>query len=36
MRGSTQDKYLEAKLQDITRSEGRELVTLDFYQEITD
>ena len=34
MRGSTQEKYLEAKLQDITRTEGRDLTTPDLYVEV--
>ena len=31
MRGSTQEKYLEAKLQDITRTEGRDVTNTDLY-----
>ena len=34
MRGSTQEKYLEAKLQDITRTEGRDVTTPDLYVEV--
>ena len=34
MRGCTQEKYLEAKLDDITRTEGRDVTTLDLYLEI--
>ena len=34
MRGSTQEKYLEAKLQDITRTEGRDVTISDLYIEI--
>ena len=34
MRGSTQEKYLEAKLDNITRTEGRDVTTLDLYLQI--
>ena len=34
MRGSTQEKYLEAKLEDLTRTEGRDVTTLDLFLQI--
>ena len=34
MRGCTQEKYLEAKLEDLTRTEGRDVTTLALFLQI--